>query len=421
MSPQVYTTAQCCGAQFKAVGWARMTTRVRLSAVREPWSREQFTLWESSCCVLVRKRAARETVETEHVDRGAPGPDQQSILSGDRVRLRRREVVPDTARGGGGTHQSSRKREHSSCGVPRNGGVVKEHADGAAATSAWRPSDPQPTRSQRPATPWRRNDRKTFLLTRPSRILSSFSCCSRTQAVHNDRANLGFSSAGTFNDPRPSSWERIERTSCAHQPRALIRSMSDEAAAADLAALNLHQRLMSSGHERPEGDRCPICFDLIEFPVNNADAIKVLGDWYYHGHHAAKDVSRAIELWTKAAELGSVEAQFQLGILYYTGNDIEQDKPRGIHHWQQAAMKGHAESRHNLGAFEHKNGNYQHATHHWMISAKMGHEKSLNAIKEMFMEGQATKAQYAEALLGYRDAVEETKSPQREEAKRLGV
>ncbi|EJK56840.1 hypothetical protein THAOC_23189, partial [Thalassiosira oceanica] len=34
------------------------------------------------------------------------------------------------------------------------------------------------------------------------------------------------------------------------------------------------------------------------------------------------------------------------------------------------------------------------------------------------MEGQATKAQYAEALLGYRDAVEEMKSPQREEAKR---
>ena len=34
-----------------------------------------------------------------------------------------------------------------------------------------------------------------------------------------------------------------------------------------------------------------------------------------------------------------------------------------------------------------------------------------------FKKGQATKAQYAEALLGYRDAVEEMKSPQREEAK----
>ena len=56
-----------------------------------------------------------------------------------------------------------------------------------------------------------------------------------------------------------------------------------------------------------------------------------------------------------------------------------------------------------------------------MISAKMGYEMSLNSIKKRFKEGHATKAQYAEALLGYRDAVEEMKSPQREEAKRLGV
>ena len=51
----------------------------------------------------------------------------------------------------------------------------------------------------------------------------------------------------------------------------------------------------------------------------------------------------------------------------------------------------------------------------------MGYEKSLNWIKKVFKEGHATKAQYAEALLGYRDAVEEVKSPHREEAKRLGL
>ncbi|EJK53935.1 hypothetical protein THAOC_26534, partial [Thalassiosira oceanica] len=50
--------------------------------------------------------------------------------------------------------------------------------------------------------------------------------------------------------------------------------MSNEAAAAqsavesaDQAAQSLHHRLTASGHERPEGDRCLICFDLIELPV----------------------------------------------------------------------------------------------------------------------------------------------------------
>ena len=84
-------------------------------------------------------------------------------------------------------------------------------------------------------------------------------------------------------------------------------------------------------------------------------------------------------------------------------------------------MKGQVESRYWLGVVEYRNGNCELAVRHWMMSAKMGDEDSLNEIKKIFKEGQATKAQYADALLGYRDAVEEMKSPQREEAKRLGV
>ena len=46
----------------------------------------------------------------------------------------------------------------------------------------------------------------------------------------------------------------------------------------------------------------------------------------------------------------------------------------------------------------------------------MGDERSLNLIKDIFKAGLATKTQYAEALRGYQNAVEETKSAQREEA-----
>ena len=84
-------------------------------------------------------------------------------------------------------------------------------------------------------------------------------------------------------------------------------------------------------------------------------------------------------------------------------------------------MSWEACSRHNLGVVEFKEGNYEIAVQHYMISAKMGFEDSLNCIKRFFKKGVATKAQYAEALLGYRDAAEEMKSPHREEAKRLGV
>jgi len=250
---------------------------------------------------------------------------------------------------------------------------------------------------------------------------------------------------------------------------------SDEVDAAD--APNLQQRLMAEGHERAEGDFCSICFLPIEIPIGHhslmkvccvktvckgcifaarqrgindncpfcraplphddaaslamvqkrvdkgdADAMMFLGNEYYSsGHGFAKDVPRAIELWTAAAELGSIDAHHQLGETYYRGDGVEEDKPRGIHLWQQAAMKGHAHSRCNLGLIELNEGNDEVALQHWMISAKMGHATSLNIIKTVFMNGHATKAQYAEALRGYGNAMQEMKSPQREEAKRLGM
>ena len=236
------------------------------------------------------------------------------------------------------------------------------------------------------------------------------------------------------------------------------------------------ERLLNEGHERMEGDQCTICYLYIEMPVENhsmmniccmkrvcngcifaahrrglrgcpfcrtphptddatrramiqkrvdktdAEAINYLGNICYQGYLGlTKDVPRAIELWTQAAELGSLDAHYNVGLAYYKGECAEEDKPKGIQHLEEAAMKGHARSRHSLGAIEFKKRDYLAAVQHLMISAKMGHEYSLNNLKGMFMEGHATKALYAEALRGYRDAIEETKSTQREEAKRHGI
>ena len=188
-----------------------------------------------------------------------------------------------------------------------------------------------------------------------------------------------------------------------------------------------------AARQRGINDKCPFCrsrlprgnasmLAMVQRRVDKGDAEAIfhLGMNYYHGDLGLeKDVPRAIELWTKAAELGSSDSHYQLGYVYYDGIGVEENKPKGVHYWQQAAMKGEVESRHNLGVIGFKEGNYELAVQHWLISAKMGFEQSLNAIKDMFMNGRATKAQYAEALRGHRDAVEEMKSPQREEAKRL--
>ena len=138
-----------------------------------------------------------------------------------------------------------------------------------------------------------------------------------------------------------------------------------------------------------------------------------------------KDVTRAVELYERAAELGVKEAHFNLGSLYDVydvGTDVEKDTAKAFRHYEAAAMCCHVFARSNLGYLEYKAGNVDLALQHWMISATLGCEKSLKGVKILLKRGLANRADYAESLRGYQNAVEEMSSPDRDEAKvRLGV
>ena len=103
--------------------------------------------------------------------------------------------------------------------------------------------------------------------------------------------------------------------------------------------------------------------------------------------------------------------------MYEHGEGFQKDEAKAVEFYAEAAMQGHSESRHILGWLEGRRGNHDRAMRHWLISAKLGDEDSLDAIKDMFMAGRATKEQYTEALKGYQDTVEEMKSHDRDEAK----
>ncbi|EJK53976.1 hypothetical protein THAOC_26481 [Thalassiosira oceanica] len=229
------------------------------------------------------------------------------------------------------------------------------------------------------------------------------------------------------------------------------------------------EQLYSQGHERPVGDFCPICTLPIPLPMakhslfewccmkrvcrgcdfaaqkrgmhdcpfcrtpcprNDADkltmvrarvkkkdpaAISFLGKKYFFGDLGLhNDIQKAVELWTEAAELGSIDALFQIGIAYYLGEGVKVDKKKAVQFWSKAAMQGCVQARHNLGGDEAEKRNYDRAVRHYLISAKAGFQESVGNIKQLFMAGDATKEQYAEALKGYQDAVEEMKSHNRE-------
>ena len=218
------------------------------------------------------------------------------------------------------------------------------------------------------------------------------------------------------------------------------------------------ERLYSHGLERPEGDFCPICTLAIPLPMNahaifNACcmkricegcsiaaknrgmydcpfcrtpcpekknhlpmiqarvkkrvpvAIHALGLKYFFGDLGLqKDMRRAVKLWEEAAELGSIEALFDLGAAHARGEGVDVDMAKAVELYEKAAMHGHVDSRFNLGNHERRKGNHDRAARHWLISAKMGCEDSLKSIKKLFMAGDARKELYAEALKGYQDA-----------------
>merc|ERR1712176_140207 len=88
---------------------------------------------------------------------------------------------------------------------------------------------------------------------------------------------------------------------------------------------------------------------------------------------------------------------------------------RTRHHWEIAARGGHPMSRCGLGRLDCCYGKKGRALKHFMISANMGFEESLHEIKEMVINGEATREEYAKALVGFQDFREQAKSPLRDE------
>ena len=178
---------------------------------------------------------------------------------------------------------------------------------------------------------------------------------------------------------------------------------------------------------------CPFCrtpapkksqvLARIQKRVDKGDpaAIYFLGNQYEFGEYGLeKDVTRAVELYERAAELGVKDAHYNLGVTYAGGKVVEKDMDKAFRHYEAAAMSGEVSARYNLGCEEYDAGNCDVALQHWMISAKLGDQDSLDEVKDLFMDGLASKADYVGALREYQSAIEEMSSPDRDEATKAG-
>ena len=149
--------------------------------------------------------------------------------------------------------------------------------------------------------------------------------------------------------------------------------------------------------------------------LNDAEAFFMVGGAYAREELGLqKDMSKALEMWNKSADLGSVSAYYSIGIAYNIGDGVEKNLCKSIHHWKLAAIGGHEQARQHLGMAEIDSGNIDRAMKHFLISARSGEENSLRAVGDGYKAGRVTKDEYARTLRAHKHTLDEIKSEQRD-------
>ena len=167
-------------------------------------------------------------------------------------------------------------------------------------------------------------------------------------------------------------------------------------------------------------ETCPFCRHIkpktteegVKYAMKRAERNDPAALWQMGVRYVNREeYDAAFEYFTRAADLGVVDAHFNLSVMYMIGLGVAKDKAKELYHLEEAAIAGHPKARHNLGVYESR---FDRAVKHYIIAANLGLDSSLQTLKEYYKHGDVSKDNFAIALRGHYAAVAATKSPQRE-------
>jgi TPR repeat protein len=99
----------------------------------------------------------------------------------------------------------------------------------------------------------------------------------------------------------------------------------------------------------PHSTNAAVMFEQAIADHQYAGAQYWLGCCYARGFGVKKDMGKAVELFTNAAEQGYVNAQHTLGYHYRNGKGVEQDNVKAVEWFTKAAEQGYACAQVHLG------------------------------------------------------------------------
>jgi TPR repeat protein len=150
---------------------------------------------------------------------------------------------------------------------------------------------------------------------------------------------------------------------------------------------------------------------MMRVAANDAFSICVLANSYYQGLNGIQqDLTKAMELFTRAAELGFSKAHSRLGNIYRDGGNLKQAK----FHYEAAAMAGNEVARCIVGLVEKKSGNMDRAVKHWTIGASAGCYHSMHEMRFLFEQGVVSRESIDSTLAAYNSSCVEMRSEARD-------
>jgi TPR repeat protein len=145
--------------------------------------------------------------------------------------------------------------------------------------------------------------------------------------------------------------------------------------------------------------------------VNDNGAICVLGNYYEDGFGGLQqDHTKAMELFTRAADLGCSKGHNKLAEIYCKEGKYKKSK----FHREAAAMAGDEVARCNLGLMETHFRNMEQAIKHFTIAASAGHYIAMHELRELFDQGVVSRESIDSILAAYNNCCAEMRSEARD-------
>lgn len=149
----------------------------------------------------------------------------------------------------------------------------------------------------------------------------------------------------------------------------------------------------------------------------NEEAWNTLGAHYYGGTRGfEQNFSKAMDLYRKAASMGSRQAQENLGYCYYYGRDGKPDYGKAFHYFALGAFDGHLISLYKIGDM-YRNGYYVEKNEreafliymHCLNTMTEEYEMEVTGpvslrLGDMFLNGLGTEVNPLSALVSYQKA-----------------